>query len=71
MVQLIEQHAPFMLQIHCVAHRTNLAVEKLGNYSIVKSLKKLCLHLHNYLGKSPKWALQYETLAIELEMEHS
>jgi hypothetical protein len=45
-------------------------VEKLENYSVVKSLEKLCLHLHNYLGKSPKRALQYETLATELDMEH-
>jgi hypothetical protein len=59
-----------MLQIHCIAHRTNLAVEKLGGYPVVKSLEKLCLHLHNYLGKSPKRALQYEQLATELEMEH-
>lgn len=43
-VYLKEKHAPFMFNLHCVAHRTNLVVQTLPQLSLVSKIESL-LHL--------------------------
>ena len=40
--RLKHQHAPFMIGVHFLAHRTNLAVQPISNLSIVAKLETLC-----------------------------
>jgi hypothetical protein len=60
------QQAPFMLQMHCVAHRTNLAVQEIGKYFVVKALEKLCQNLNTYMCKSPKRVLYFKEIVESL-----
>lgn len=47
--QLKQNDAPFMIDVHCKAHRTNLAVEPLSNLPMVEKLETLYQALYNYL----------------------
>jgi hypothetical protein len=38
---LKEKHAPFMFNLHCVAHRTNLVVQTLPQLSLVLKIESL------------------------------
>ena len=40
-VQMKEHVGPFMFGIHCMAHRTNLAIEPLSNLPIVGKIESL------------------------------
>jgi hypothetical protein len=56
------------VQIHCLAHQTNLAVRAIGEFSIIHKLENLCQSLHAYLNKSPKRAMAFAELADELNL---
>jgi hypothetical protein len=58
MVQLIEQHAPFMLQIHCVAHRTNLvSCGEIGELFSCEGSREVVPSLAQLFGQKSKAGL--------------
>jgi hypothetical protein len=62
-VQIQGAHAPHCQGMHCVAHRTDLAVEVLSELDMVSSVEKLLKKLHSYFSKSPKRHLELEKLS--------
>jgi hypothetical protein len=67
--QLQNNVAPFMLGIHCMAHRTNLAVEPLSNLPLVSKLEALCHGMYAYFSHNPKRHLKFQKLADVVETE--
>jgi hypothetical protein len=67
--QLKEHDAPFMIGVHCMVHRTNLAVEPLSNLPMVEKLETLCQGLYNYFTMSSKKHLEFQKLADIVETE--
>lgn len=61
--QLKGSYAPYTMGIHCCAHMTNLAFEKLDKLAIVSRLEHLCNSLYAYFASSPKRHLEYQKLA--------
>jgi len=68
-VQMKDTIAPFMFGVHCMAHRTNLAVEPLSNLPVVSKLEALCQTMHAYFSHSPKRHLEFQKLANYMESE--
>ena len=68
-VQMKEHVAPFMFGIHCMVHRTNLAVEPLSNLPIVGKIESLCQAMFSYFSQSPKHHLQFQKLAELVETD--
>ncbi len=60
-------HAPHMQGMHCVAHRSNLAVQCLSDLEMVSRIETLLAALHMYFSKSPKRHLELQKLADLLE----
>lgn len=67
--QLHYQQAPYMIGMHCVAHRTSLVVGTLSNLPMVAKLENLCKSLYSYFGSSPKHHLEFSKLAEVVESE--
>jgi hypothetical protein len=65
--QLQNHVAPFMRGIHCMAHRTNLAVEPLSNLPLVAKLESLCQAMYAYFSHSPKKHLEFQKLVDVVE----
>ena len=53
-LQIREKHALFMISVHCVAHRCNLAFKALLTLGIFSDIEKLLSVTHAYFCKSPK-----------------
>ena len=60
-------HAPHMQGMHCVAHRSNLAVQCLSDLEMVARIENLLAALHRYFSKSPKRHLELQKLAELLD----
>jgi len=58
-VRLQTSIAPYMLGIHCMAHRTNLAFKIVSNFEEVSKVETLVKDLYSYFSKSPKRALEF------------
>jgi hypothetical protein len=69
MQQLKENDAAFIIGMHCMAHRTNLAVEPLSNLPMVEKLETPCQALYNYFTMSSKKHLEFQKLADIMETE--
>jgi hypothetical protein len=67
LVQIQRQHAPHCQRMHCVAHRTNLAVEVLLEFEMISAIEKLLKKLYTYFSKSPKRHLELEKLSELLQ----
>ncbi|CAM6083703.1 unnamed protein product [Calypogeia fissa] len=67
MAQLRQGYAPYLMGIHCFAHRTKLAVKTLSKLSIVEKLEDLCQAMYAYFSKSPKRHLEFVELAEMVE----
>jgi hypothetical protein len=65
--QLRDQDAPFLLGVHCMAHRTNLTVEPLSNLPVVSKLESLCQSLYTCFIMSSKKHLEFQKLADIVE----
>jgi hypothetical protein len=65
--QLKQKDAPFMIGVHCMAHRTNLVVEPLSNLPMVEKLETLCQALYNYFTMNSKKHLEFQKLAYIME----
>jgi len=68
-VQMVRHMAPFLFNVHCMAHRTNLAVEPLSNLLIVAKLEALCQAMYSYFSHSPKRHSEFQKLADIVETE--
>ena len=44
----------YMLSIHCMVHRTNLAFKIVRNFSLVSKVEYLVREVHAYFCRSPK-----------------
>jgi hypothetical protein len=55
--QIKQSYAPFMIGIHCFAHRLQLCAKSLS----------LLLHSHSYFAHSPKRAVEFQALAQLME----
>jgi hypothetical protein len=65
--QIKEMHSYYMMGHHCMAHRTNLAVQVLSNLPIVSKLEDLFQSLYAYISSSPKHHLEFIKLAKIIE----
>jgi hypothetical protein len=65
--QLIEKHAPYLMGVHYMSHRTNLAVQALSNLPMVTKIESLLQSLHSYFTSSPKRHLEFTKLAEIVE----
>ena len=63
-VQLKTYNAPYMFGVHCMAYRTNMAVQILSNLPLVAKVETLCERLYNYFTISPKRHLEFTNLPI-------
>jgi hypothetical protein len=64
--RLVDSVAPFLVGHHCVAHRVQLAAQKLSSFAMVERVEVLCNSLYSYFNKSPKRFLAYVKLSEEL-----
>ena len=46
--------SPYMLSIHCMAHRMNIAFKIVSNFSLVSKVEYLVHEVHSYIFRSPK-----------------
>ncbi|KAG0572981.1 hypothetical protein KC19_VG138700 [Ceratodon purpureus] len=61
--QLQNRFAPRVMGIHCMAHRTNLAVEALSKLEVVSRIEAMLASLFRFFSKSPKRHREYQALA--------
>ena len=57
--QMRQHMAPFVIGVHCMAHRTNLAVEPLSDLPVVAKVEALCQAMFSYFSHSPKRQLEF------------
>ncbi len=60
--QIFDARAPHSIGVHCMAHRTNLAVQILSHLQMVNRFEGLFHTLYNYFSKSPKRHLEFTKL---------
>jgi hypothetical protein len=53
--------------VHCVSHRTNLAVKELSNLPVIAKIENLLQSLYSYFARSPKRHLEFTKLAVVME----
>ena len=52
--------SPYMLSIHCMAHRMNLAFEIVSKFSLVSKVEYLVREVHAYFFQSPRRFLEFK-----------
>jgi hypothetical protein len=53
--------------VHCVAHRTNLAVQYLSNFIFIACIEAFMVNMYNYFNHSLKQHLEFQKLDITME----
>jgi hypothetical protein len=66
-MQLIEKHAPFVIGIHYMAHRCNLAMQSFSSLPLVAKIEGLLQGMYVYFSHSPKRQLERVKLAKVLQ----
>jgi len=66
--QLKEKHSLYMMGQHCMAHKTNLAMQVLSNLAIVSKLKDLFQFVYAYFSSSTNCNLEFIALAKIMEI---
>ncbi len=61
------QQTPFLIGIHCIAHRTNLEVQNLSSMPMVSKLEDLFQSLYGYFSSSPKCHFEFTKLVQIVE----
>ena len=61
--------SPYMLSIHCMAHRMNLSFEIVSKFSLVSKVEYLVREVHKYFCRSPKLFLEFNFFPMVLQME--
>ena len=64
-------HAPHMQGMHCVVHRSNLAMQCLSDLEMVARIETILVALHKYFSKFPKCHLELQKLAELLKSKGS
>jgi len=59
-VRLQLSAAPYMLSIHCMAHRMNLAFKIVSKFPLVSNVEYLVREVHAYFCRSPKRFLEFQ-----------
>ncbi|MCO5598189.1 hypothetical protein L7F22_052281 [Adiantum nelumboides] len=59
-IRLTLEHAPFVLGIHCMAHRTNLAGKIISKVALVSKIEGVIHDAYNYFSRSPKRLSEYK-----------
>ena len=62
-VRLQLSAAPYMLGIHCMAHRMNLAFKIVSTFPSVSNVEYLVREVHAYFCRSPKRFLEFQKFA--------
>jgi len=62
-VQITEEHAPFCIGVHCIAHRYNLAFKALSTQPIFGTVEQVLSQIYSYFCKSPKRFSEFRQLA--------
>ncbi len=62
-VQLKGNHTPFVLNVHCVTHRTSLVMQMLFQLTLVAKIELLLQFVYNYHSQSPKRSLEKSRLS--------
>lgn len=65
--QMTKKHTPYVVGVHCMAHRTSLAVQALSGLAIVSKIEELVGDLHSYFSHSSKRQAEFKVLADFLE----
>jgi hypothetical protein len=65
--QMREKYAPFVLGVHCCAHKLNLCAKSLSNLGVMHALEDVLQASHGYFAHSPKKAAEFRTLAELME----
>jgi hypothetical protein len=66
-VQLKDSHVPFVMGIHCMSHRTNLAVQTLSQVPLVARIEDMLQSLYSFFSHSPKRNQELADLANIVE----
>jgi hypothetical protein len=66
-VQLKDSHAPFVMEIHCMSHRTNLVVQTLSQVPLVARIEDMLQSLYSFFSHSPKRNQELANLANIVE----
>ncbi len=69
--QIKDVWAHFSMGIHCVAHRTNLAIQFLSNLTFFSCFDVFMTNLHSYFSHSPKSHLKFQKLVTITETNGS
>ena len=60
--------SPYMLSIHCMAHRMNISFKIVRKFSLVSKVEYLVREVHAYFFRSPKQFLEFFSSMV-LQME--
>jgi hypothetical protein len=63
--------SPYMLSIHCMGHRMNLAFKIVSKFPSVSKVEDLVREAYAYFSRSPKQFLEFKNLLTVLQMETS
>jgi hypothetical protein len=61
------KQTPYLIGIHCMAHRMNLPVQSLSTMPMVSKLENLLQALYGYFSTSPKHHFEFTKLAKIVE----
>jgi hypothetical protein len=49
----MQKQTPYLSGVHCMAHRTNLAIAMLSSLKLVSKVESLLAKMYNYFAHSP------------------
>ena len=69
--QILKKFVPFMIAVHCCAHRLQLCAKVLSDLEIMEDCEELIKVTHDYFAHSPKRAAEFHTLALLMETKEN
>lgn len=69
MTQLMQKYIPFVSDVHCMAHRTNIVVQTLNTLSLVSKIEFLFVSMYNYFCHNLKLHLETTKLVELLQLK--
>ncbi len=57
--QIKDFWAPFSMDVHYLTHHTNVAVQSLGNLTLITKIEGFILNMYDYFSHSPKKHLKF------------
>jgi hypothetical protein len=65
--QISEKYAPFVLGVHCCAHKLNLCAKSLSSLRVLHAIEDVLQASHSYFAHSSKKVAEFRTLAQLME----